>query len=95
MLDFQILRIRQVINMEVLLHLLHTLLGKVYGLFLLVYDKVTGLFNFFSQNRIDLGKLGGLFSSFQLLCQNVTKLIELGGLSGLSGNNQRCSRLID
>ena len=43
MLDLQVLRICQVLDVEELLYLLHTLLGQVYDLVLLIYDKITGL----------------------------------------------------
>ena len=94
-LDFQILGIRQVIDMKIFLYLLHTLLGQVYGLFLLVYDEITGLLDFLSKDGIDFREFRRLFSSFELSRQNIAKLIELRGFSRLTGNNERRSRFID
>ena len=42
-LDFKILRICKVLNMEELLYLFHTILCEVYDLILLIYDEITGL----------------------------------------------------
>ena len=94
-LDFQILGIRQVIDMKIFLYLLHTLLGQVYGLFLLVYDEITGLLDFLSKDGIDFREFRRLFSSFELSRQNIAKLIELRGFSRLTGNNEWRSRFID
>ena len=42
-LDFKILRICKVLDMEELFYLFHTILCKVYDLVLLIYDEITGL----------------------------------------------------
>ena len=42
-LDFKILRISKVLDMEELFYLFHTILCKVYDLVLLIYDEITGL----------------------------------------------------
>ena len=52
MLNFQILRIRQILNMEKLLNLSYALLGQVYNLILFIYDKVPGLCDFLTHNSI-------------------------------------------
>ena len=48
MLNLQILRIRKVIDMEIFLHLFHTLLSQIYSLFLFIDDKVSALLDFLS-----------------------------------------------
>ena len=70
--------------MEELLYLMNTLLGKVDGLLLFIDDKVTGLFNLFAENGIELAELCGLLTTLQLARQHITDLIELGGLAGLT-----------
>ena len=94
-LDLQILRICQVFNMEEFLYFLHTFLGQVYYFIFFIDDKITGLDNFLSHDSCHLGHLTTGFTTLQLSCQNITDFIQLGGLSALSGNDQRSSRLID
>ena len=95
MLNLKVLRIRKVINMEELLNPLHTLLGKIDYLILLVYDKVSGLLLLDTHDGIHLGILRNILTSGQLLCQNITGLIQFGGLAALSGNNKRSTCLIN
>ena len=94
-LDLQILRICQVLDMEEVFYLLHTVFCQIDNLFFLVDNKISGLFNIFSHDRIDLGKLTACFSSFQLACQNIACLIQFCRFITLSGNDQRSSGFID
>ena len=94
-LDLQILRIREVLDMEELLYLMNTLLCEVDGLLLLVDDEVTGLLDLLAEDRIELTELSGLLTTLKLTGQHIADLIELRGLSGLSGNDERCTCFID
>ena len=94
-LDLQILRIREVLDMEELLNLMDTLLGEVDGLLLLVDDEVTGLLDLLTKDRVELTELCGLLTTLKLTGQHIADLIELRGLSGLSGNDERCTCFID
>ena len=55
-LDLQVLRIRQVLNMEEFLHFLHALLSQVDDLVLLIDDKVPCLLDLLAHDGADLGK---------------------------------------
>ena len=94
-LDLQILRICKVLNMEIFLDLAHTFLRQVYNLILLIDDEVTGLLDVFAHDCIHLCELAGSLALLELMSQNVTDLIQLRGLTALTGNDQRSSRLID
>ena len=94
-LDLQILRICQVFDVEELLYLLHSFFCQVYYFIFFIDDKITGLDNFLAHDRCHLGHLTAGFSTFQLSCQNIADFIQFGGLSALSGNDQRSTRLID
>ena len=63
MLDLQILRISQVLNMEEVLYLMNTLLSKVYDLIFLIYNEVTGLNNFLAHDSCHLGHLMAGFTT--------------------------------
>ena len=95
MLDLQILRIREVLNMEELLYLMNTLLCEVDGLLLLIDDEVTGLLDLLTEDRIEFTELCGLLTTLKLTGQHIADLIELRGLSGLSGDDERCTCFID
>ena len=95
MLNLQVLRIRQVLDVEEILHLLHALLGQVHHLILLIDNEVAGLHDFLAHDGVHLGHLAAGLAFFQLFCQNITDLIQLCGLSALSGNNQRGTGLVD
>ena len=94
-LNFQILRIRQVFKMEKLLRLLNALCGQIDNLILLINDKISGLLLLDSHDGIDLGEILHVLASGHLLRQNVTGLIDSGGFVALSGNDQRRSCFID
>ena len=95
MLDFQVLRISKVFDVEEFLYFLHTIFCQVNCLLFLINDEITCLFNFFSHDGIHLGKLTACLTAFQLFCKNITGFIQSCRLSTLSGNDQRCSGLID
>ena len=94
-LDLKVISICKVFNMEKLLNLVHTLLGKIDNLVLFINDKVSGLFLLNSHDGIHLGILRYIFTSCQLFCQNITCFVKLCGLSTLTGNDKRRSSLID
>ena len=95
MLNLKVICICEVFNMEELLNLMYTLLGKVDNLVLLIHDKVSGLFLLDSHNSIHLGILRYIFTSYQLFCQNITCFVKLCGLSTLSGNDKWRPRFVD
>ena len=67
MLDLQVLRICQVINMEKFLNLFHTLLCQIHQFVLFIYDKVSGFFLLNSHDGIHLGILRYILTTCQLL----------------------------
>ena len=93
-LDFQILRICQVLQMEETLYLFNTLLSQVDCLLLLIGNIISCFVAVFLHNNVHLGQLF-FCSSFQLAHQIVAGLIDLGGFTAGSGNDQRRSGLID
>ena len=95
MLDLKVIRIRKVLNMEELLNLMHTFLCQVDHFIFLIYDEISGLFLLDSHDSIHLGIFRNVLTSFHLLRKNIASLIQLCGLSTLSGNDKRSSRLID
>ena len=95
MLYLQILRIGKVINMEKFLDLLHTGFGQVDYLILLIYDKVTVLLLNHAHDGIHLRQLLYIVAALHAPCKQIAHLIQSRGLSALTRNNQRCSRLID
>ena len=94
-LDLQVLRICEVINMEESLNLLHTCCGQVDDLILFIDDKVSGLFLYHTHNSIHLGQFLYIITALHLTCQQITHLVQRCGLAALSGNDQRGSRFID
>ena len=94
-LDFQVFRICQVLDIKEFLNLLDTLLGKVDDLVLLIYDEVTGLDNLLTHDGCHLGHFMAGLTTLQLLCKDIAHFIKLGGLAALSGNDQRCTCFID
>ena len=75
MLDLQILRICQVLDIKEFLNLLDTLLGKVDDLIFLIYNEVTGLDNFLAHDGCHLGHLMAGLTTFQLLCKDIAGLV--------------------
>ena len=95
MLDLQIFRISQVLDLEELFYFLNSIRCQMNNLIFLIDDEISGFLNFLTHDSIHLGKFLTCLSSFQRMCHIITQLIELCGFSTLSGNNQRCSRLIN
>ena len=95
MLNLQILRISQVLYLEELLNLLHTILCQADHLILLVYDEVSGLLLLHAHDGIHLGILRHVLTALHLARQNIACFIQSGGFAALSGNDERCTRLID
>ena len=95
MLDFKVLRISQVLNVEELLHLPDALLGQVHHLILFIHNKIPGLLNLLTHDGVNLGKFLGYGSALQLARQHVTYLIQFGGLAALAGNDKRRPGLIN
>ena len=94
-LDLQVLRICQVLDIKEFLNLLDTLLSKVDDLIFFIYNEVTCLDNFFTHDSCHLGHLMAGFTTLQLLCKDIAHFVKLGGLTALSGNDKRSTRLID
>ena len=94
-LDLQILRIGQVLNIEEFLYLLHTISCQSYNLVFLIDNEITGLGNLLTHDRSHFCHLTAGFTSLQLVCQNITDFIKFCRLAALSGNNQRSTSLID
>ena len=94
-LDLQIFRIRQVVNMEEFLHLMNSLLCQVYDLVLLIDDKVSGLGDLLAHNSGHLRDLAAGLASFQLSGKDIADFVKSGRLAALSGNDQRGTGFID
>ena len=94
-LDLKILSICKVVNLEKFLDFFHTFLCQVDDFIFLIYDEITGFLDFNTHDGIHFGKFLTCLTTFHLFCQNVTCLIQLGGFAALSGNDQRCTCLID
>ena len=94
-LDLQVFRIRQVGDVEEFLDLGDAFSGQVDHLVLLIDDEVAGLFSFNAHDRVDLGQVLHIFAALHLLGQNIACLVDLGGLSALSGNDQRSTGFVD
>ena len=94
-LNLQILWIRQILDMEEILYLLHTVLCQVHHLVLFIYNKVPCLRDVLAHNGIQLGELAGGLSSHQLPGQHIADLIQLSGFAALAGYNKRSPGLVD
>ena len=77
-LDLQVLRIGKVLDMEELLDLLHTVLCQVHRLFLLIHDKIAGLFNVLAHDGVHLGELAARLAPLKLTRKDIARLVELG-----------------
>ncbi len=81
--------------MKKVLDFFNTALSQVYDLILLSDDVVSGLFLLDSHDGIHFGILWEIGSTLHLSDKYVAHLIELCGLSALSGNDKRGSGFID
>ena len=62
-LDLQVLRIREVVDMEECLDLLNTLFCQVYDFLFLIYDEITGLCDLLAHDGVELVKLAGFLTA--------------------------------
>ena len=62
-LDLQILRIREVVDMEECLDLLNTLFCQVYDFLFLIYDEIAGLRDLLAHDGVELVKLAGFLTA--------------------------------
>ena len=81
--------------MEELLYLLNAFLSQVNDFILFVYNEISGFFNVLTHDGIHLGELTGGLTAYQLMRQHIADLVQLGGFTALSGNDQRGSCFID
>ena len=95
MLNLQVFRVCQVLDIEELLYLLHTFLCQIDYLIFFIDNEITGLNDFLTHNGSHLSHLAAGLTTFQLLCQNVTNFIQFGGFTTLAGNNQRGTCLVN
>ena len=95
MLDLQILRIRQILDLEILFYLPDTIRRQMNDLVLLVDNEIAGLLDLLAHDGIHLGKFLAGLSSFQRMRHIITKFIEFCGFPALAGDNQRRTGLID
>ena len=95
MLDRQIIRISQVLDMEKVFYLFHTF-RRQHNLFVFfIYKEISVFLDILIHQNVHLGKFSIGTSSFHLTCQDITGTVKFCGLIALSGNDQRSSRLID
>ena len=60
-----------------------------------IYDIVTGLCDLLAHNGRHFSHFTAGFTTLQLFCQNVTDFVQFCGLAALTGNDQRCTCLVD
>ena len=94
-LYLQVLRVRQVLYMEEILHLLDSGLRQVDHLVLFIDHVVPGLGDILAHDGVHLGKFPGSLPPLQLSGQNIADLVQLGGLAALTGDNEGCPGLVD
>ena len=95
MLYLQVLRIRKILYVEEFLYLLHTCSSQVYKLILLIDDEIPGLLLLDTHDSVHSGQILHILTTLHLTCENITHFIKGCGLATLSGNNQRCTGLIN
>ena len=95
MLDFQIFRIRKVLDLEKPLHLGNTLLRQVDNFIFFIDNEVSRFLLLHAHDGIQLGQILHVRAAFHLLCQDIAGFIQLGGFPALAGNDQRSPGLID
>ena len=94
-LNFQVLWICKVGNMEKFLNLSDAFSSQVNHFVLLIDDEIASLFSLHAHDCIDLGQIFHIFAALHLLGQNIAGFVDLGGFSALSGNDQRRTGLVD
>ena len=95
MLNFNILGICQVINLEELFHSFYTLGSQINNFVLFVNNEITGFFLFYPHDNIHFAQIRHILTTLHLLGKNITYLIKLGGFTALTGNDKGCSGFID
>ena len=75
MLDFQVFRISQVLNMKELFDFLYTIFCQVDILLFFIDDKITSLFNILAHNGIHLTEFTTRLAFFQLTRKNIACFI--------------------
>ena len=94
-LDLQVLRVRKVLYVEEILHLLHAGLGEVDDFVLLIDDEVPCLLLHHAHDGVHLGQLLHVRAPLHPTGQQIAHLIERGGLAAVSGQYQGRPGLID
>ena len=94
-LDLQVLRVCEVIDMEELLDLSHSVFRQVDRLFLLIYNEISCLLNVLAHDGVHLGEFAARLASLKLAGKDIAGFIELRRFPALPGNDQRRPRLID
>ena len=94
-LDLDILRIRQVVDLEETLALRDALLGQRDDLILLIDNEISGLGDLLAHEGCHLRHLAACLAPLQLPGEDVAGFVKLGRLSALSGNDQRCPGFVD
>ena len=89
MLDLQVLRIGEILNMEKVLHLLHACFRQIDDLILLIDDEITRLLLHYAHDGIHLGQLLHILAPVHPARQQIAHLIQGGGFAALSRNNKR------
>ena len=95
MLDFQIFRIRKVLDLEKPFHLGNTLLRKVNHLILFIYNKVAAFLLLHTHDGIQLGQVFHIRAPFHLFGKDIAGFVKLRGLPALPRNDQRRTRLVN
>ena len=87
-LDLQIVRIRQVFNLEEFLHFGNTIRSQVHYLVLFIDNEIAALLLLNPHNGIYFGQIFHICTAGHLSCQNIAGFIQLCGLTALAGNNK-------
>ena len=95
MLDLQVFRIGEVLDMEEVLDFLHTVIGQGNEFVLLVDDEVSGLLDLLAPMIAVILVIRRLPRRAASGVPEYLRSVQLGGFAALSGNNQRCSCLVD
>ena len=94
-LDLQILRIRQIFNLEKALYFRHTLCSQIHDFILFIDNEIACFLALHAHDGIHLRQLFHILAAGQLSGQNIAGLIQLRRLAALTGNDQRGAGLVD
>ena len=81
--------------MEEFFNFLNALLCQINNLVLLIHDEIAGLLALDTKNRIHLGQLFHVSTTLHRARQDITGFIKSRGFAALTGDNKRCTRLIN